>query len=178
MRRSIGEASASCLYINAFALGRRTVIITSGALEFDDEALSGVFAHEFGHLANRDTGFLVLSMLGNLFLFPIFCILSVIAGFISGFLGYPHKLAGRALFWLLTLPQRAWTGLGALLILAAGRKAEFYADNYASSLGYKDGLLSFLKEISKQESDPGILGMLNSTHPATDTRIAKLMQTN
>lgn len=163
-------------YVNAFALGRRTIIVTSAALDLNKEVLAGILAHEFGHIANRDTDFLLLSMMGNLFLFPIFFILNLFAGFISGYLGYPNNMIGKLVFWIITLPQRLWTGLGALLILAAGRRAEFYADNYSASLGFKDGLLSFLKDISINESDPGMLGMLKSTHPSSDDRIAKLME--
>ena len=163
-------------YINAFALGRRTIIVTSAALELNDDILAGIIAHEFGHIANKDTDFLVLAMMGNLFLFPLFFILNFMASFAAGLAGYPNKLIGKIIFWLLTLPQRAWTGIGALLILASGRKDEFNADSYSASLGYKEGLLSFLKDISSKESDPGIFGMLNSTHPASDDRITKLME--
>jgi heat shock protein HtpX len=163
-------------YINAFAIGRRTIIITSAALEIENDILYGILAHEFGHIANRDTDFLLLAMIGNFFFFPVFFVLNFGAGIISSLLGYPKSLLGKVIYWILTLPQRIWTGLGSLLILKSGRSAEFKADNYSASLGYKDGLLCFLKEISKLEPDPGFLGMLKSSHPASDDRIAKLME--
>lgn len=163
-------------YVNAFALGRRTISITSAARDLDDEVIAGILAHEFGHIANRDTDFLLLSMMGNLFLFPLFFILNLFAGFAAGLAGYPNNFFGKLIFWIFTLPQRIWTGLGAFLILASGRAAEFHADHYSASLGYKEGLLSFLKDISKNESDPGIFGILKSSHPASDDRIAKIME--
>lgn len=164
--------------INAFALGRRTIAVTSGALGQSDEVLEGLLGHEFGHIANRDTDFLILAIMGNLFLMPVFWLLNIIAGLVSGLLGYPKSVLGKILFWLLTLPQRIWTWIGVMLILASGRQSEFHADRYSAELGYGEGLLRFFNSIGQSESDMNLLEMLKATHPKTDSRIANLMTLN
>ena len=40
---------------NAFATGRKTICVTKGLLNYTDEQIKGVLAHEFGHLAHKDT---------------------------------------------------------------------------------------------------------------------------
>ena len=40
---------------NAYAMGRETICVTSGLMKADDRVIKGVLAHEFGHLAHKDT---------------------------------------------------------------------------------------------------------------------------
>jgi len=42
------------MHVNAYAMGRRTIAITRGAVEtLSAEEIKGVFAHEFGHIVRR-----------------------------------------------------------------------------------------------------------------------------
>ena len=38
---------------NAYAIGRKTICVTSGLFNLTDEEIMGILAHEFGHIANR-----------------------------------------------------------------------------------------------------------------------------
>lgn len=52
--------------VNAFAVGRNTIVLNRGAIEgFSEEQLKGVIAHEFGHLSHGDTKALLLTTVGN-----------------------------------------------------------------------------------------------------------------
>ncbi|HEY8362450.1 MAG TPA: M48 family metalloprotease [Tissierellaceae bacterium] len=51
---------------NAFATGRKTVCLTKGLLNYSDEQIKAVFAHELGHLGNKDTDFILLVTIGIL----------------------------------------------------------------------------------------------------------------
>lgn len=53
--RKIKPYIVDSIEINAFIIGRNTLVITRGAIEtFNDEELKGIIAHEFGHLNNFD----------------------------------------------------------------------------------------------------------------------------
>lgn len=74
-------------YPNAFALGRNTVCVTRGLLYLDDEKIKGIFAHEFSHLSNKDTDFLLFIYIGNLVMTCGFMIARAMIWIISFFLG-------------------------------------------------------------------------------------------
>ena len=74
-------------YPNAFALGRNTVCVTRGLLHFDDEKIKGIFAHEFSHLSNKDTDFLLFIYIGNLFMTCGFMVARVMIWIMSFILG-------------------------------------------------------------------------------------------
>lgn len=48
-----------------FALGRRTLAITTGILEYPCEKTKALFAREFGHISQKDTDSLILVTSGN-----------------------------------------------------------------------------------------------------------------
>ncbi len=52
--------------VNAFAVGRKTVAVTRGAINtFTPDELKGILSHELGHMANGDTKALLISLVGN-----------------------------------------------------------------------------------------------------------------
>ena len=41
---------------NAYAIGRKTIVVTKGLMDFmNDEQIKGILAHELGHITNGDT---------------------------------------------------------------------------------------------------------------------------
>lgn len=158
---------------NAFALGRQTIAVTSGLLELNDEEICAILAHEFGHIINRDTVFLQLIFVGNIFLFPITFFYNIIAILLGSVFG--GQFLGKIVFHLIRLPITIWNWIGRLLILLGSRKDEFGADNYAVQLGLGNNLASALDKLSYNSKDPGPLALLASTHPRTDKRIEKIL---
>jgi heat shock protein HtpX len=179
---------------NAFATGRNpshsSVAVTAGLLELmDDREIEGVIAHELGHIKNRDI--LISSIAAT--------IASAITylGYMAMFLGgrrsedddAPNPLVG--ILMLLLAPIAA-----GLIQMAISRTREYSADAAAAKYtGTPDGLISGLKKLeaySKRipmHTSPSMSHMyivkplsgesmarLFSTHPATEERIARLLE--
>lgn len=179
---------------NAFATGRSpskaAVAVTQGALRLlDYEELEGVMGHELAHIKNRDT--------------LTSTIAATIAGALS-YLGYMafyfggsrdreggHPLAGLLIFILAPIAA-------SLIQLAISRSREFVADaDGAAIAGSPRGLMSALRKLESvsqrvpmEGETPAFnhlfivqplsmtetLSGLFRTHPPTEQRIRKLME--
>ncbi len=183
---------------NAFATGRNpqhaAVAVTEGILELlNEEELTGVLAHELGHVKNRDT--------------LIMCVAAAIGGAIA-------MLANMAQWAMMFGGRRdreernggAAQLIGLLLIvilaplaatiiqLAISRSREFGADARGARLaGSADGLISALSKLDaaahhqRLETNPAtaslfivnplhgdVIAALFSTHPPIEERIRRL----
>ena len=179
---------------NAFATGRNpnhaAVAVTKGLADsMDDYELSGVLAHELGHIANRDI------LIG--------IIAATLAGAIS-YLGYAARFGmgnrnsnnrgGNVLFMLLAM---ILAPLAASLIrMAISRAREYKADSFGAKVSgnplYLSNALSKLETYSKRIPMSGnqatshmfivypfsgkTFSALLSTHPPTSERIKRLKQ--
>lgn len=179
---------------NAFATGRNpdhaAVAVTRGLMNnMNDDELSGVLAHELGHIANRDI------LIGT--------IAATIAGAIS-YLGYAARFGvgdrrnssqGQNIIFFLVAMIVA--PLAASLIrMAISRTREFKADSYGAKVCgdplYLSNALSKLENWSKQIPMKGnqatshmfivypfsgkSFSQLFSTHPPTSERIRRLKE--
>jgi heat shock protein HtpX len=180
--------------INAFAMGRRTVCVTRGLLQLNDEQIKGVLGHEFGHLASHDTELTLLITVGNFIITAIVTVIrvilaiyNVIISIIAGILGDEGAIVGllqavasfmttlciNGLMWI-------WTQLGILLVMKSSRNAEYEADAFSCNLGYTNGMLSFFRVLEHLEGGSGkkernnIFAALASSHPDTSKRIARI----
>ncbi len=171
---------------NAFATGRKTICVTEGLLDLNDEEIKGVLAHEFGHIAHKDTDIILVVAVGNIFvnLFLLLC-----RAFIRIFFTFPLEVALRyhdfsllanlvriidygfffALAWI-------WTKIGVLLCLHSGRKDEYRADHYAVDIGYHQQLVYVLKKIDDGDyaKPKGLWASLNASHPDIPDRISSI----
>ena len=171
---------------NAFATGRRTICITKGLLRYPDEQIKAILAHEFGHLAHKDTDAILIVSVGNLIVTTAFIVwrfvFNVFANFFSIVLGLMSESIGAMLASLITkvfidillvAMMTLWTKLGVLICLQAARKNEKLADEYSYDLGYGECLCGFLDGLGPSHGK-GLWATLNSTHPDNDSRIAYL----
>jgi Zn-dependent protease with chaperone function len=187
-------------YPNALATGRKTICLTRGLLQYPPRVVEAVVAHEYGHLAHKDTDLLLLVTVGNLVvnvfffilwlyakLFKGICtILGAVAGHSLDERGNDGSTAGRGLGELIgngvvlvfhTLPWMAWTKLGEICVLRAGRNNEYKADEFAFNLGYGHELCQFFDDLEEDgDSNKGFFALLQKTHPPKDDRIAKLQE--
>lgn len=169
-------------YPNAFATGRKTICITKGLLDLPDGEIKSIIAHEFGHLANKDTDLLLLITVGNFVVMLVFVIIRIIILTV----GYGVTIFSRS--WGAFITTRVidfiyvgafslWTWLGTMLVLHSSRKQEFEADKFAFDLGYGNELASGLDTIAQSDYEiKGIFATLMSTHPETDDRIHRLQE--
>ena len=178
---------------NAFATGRKTVCVTRGLLNYSDEHIKGVLAHEFGHLAHKDTDIILVVSVGNLIVTSIFVIVRVfynismgIAAFISALASesWGGIFAGLFVFFgkltdiILVLMMRLWTQIGVWLCMASSRKNEFLADEYASNCGYGYQLSEVLESFGTERSKNGLFASLSSSHPENADRVERLRNGN
>jgi heat shock protein HtpX len=172
---------------NAFALGKNTIAVSRGLYEkFDDDQICAVLAHEMGHLHNKDSRKLAVTV-GLSYFTLLFGILSFFAyGFLRGLTSVSSRsgneifrLAGF-MFGAILIPLaflflgffKLGNGLFTLGLLAIGRKQEFKADNFACKAGYGQSLLDFFDLIKNYEyEDNSLFAKIQRTHPSIMLRI-------
>ncbi len=169
---------------NAFATGRRSICVTQGLLELDDDEIRGVLAHEFGHISHKDTDLLLVILVSNLLLGGLFLVIRMLASIIIWMIGEGERsLAGlgnlivRILVdMILVTLMRLWTKLGVLLVMHASRQNEYEADQYACRLGYGSALVVALEILDGEGGRKGFWANLRCSHPDTVLRMERLHQ--
>ncbi len=170
---------------NAYAIGRRTICVTSGLFQLSDEEIMGVLAHELGHLANRHSEIQLLIGGSNLFISVILIGLKIIAWIIiaicslfainmrstfGSIIVFITGIMSASLIWL-------WTKFCMLFMYMSMRINEYVADEFAYKIGYGNNLAKALDKLNIDiASENGFLKALNSTHPNSNDRIARLQQ--
>lgn len=170
------------MYVNAFAIGRRTIAVTRGAMDtFTQEELKGIIGHEFGHLSHGDTMGLLLNIVGN----GIFSILIVITRFVILIMqiattafseNFVFYLVFQYIRFMLEVFALAFMLIGEIVLALNSRQSEYFADKFSSDIGYNEELTSALyiiQKISLPAKTP-ILERIRASHPNTANRIARL----
>lgn len=177
---------------NAFATGRKTVCVTKGLLALSDEQIKATLAHEFGHLAHKDTDRILVVSVGNtviniimwMFQFGaimmevIMNIVGAITGDDDGFLISLMGTLSRVItMFIITKFMQLWTWIGTMLCMKTSRNNEFQADAFAVDLGFGDGIVKLLEFFDRIEEKPsGLFANLASSHPSSDVRIAHVKE--
>lgn len=178
---------------NAFATGRKTICITRGMLEQDDDTIKATFAHEFGHLAHKDTDRLLVVYVGNLFITAIaslfqiavminYVIMSIVALFMDSdegfFVAIFNAIASFISLIFVRGLMRVWGALGTALCMKTSRGNEYEADHFAFTLGYGRELTLFLTALAAYEGDKprGLFASLASSHPDSKDRVDRLLE--
>lgn len=187
---------------NAFAVGRKTICITTGLLNLSDDEIRGILGHEFGHLAAKDTDLnLVVNIanwLTNIAFFAIWAVIWIIkicihlftfllaiftGDTVSVILGkLTELLYTAATFICVKAFQSLWLIVGNILLKISNKESEYKADEFSYNLGYSKGLISFFKTLPDSDSSNKnkftktieALASIDSTHPATHLRIERL----
>ena len=182
LRDDIQIFVTDAMYVNAFAVGKKTIAVTRGAIEtFSSEELRGVLAHEFGHIAHGDTIALLLNVVGN----GLFSIMIVGVRIVIWFLqllissfeeNFVFFIVFQYLRFLMEIFIMAFMLLGQIILSLNGRRNEYNADKFASDIGYNEELTSalyILQKISLPARIP-LLERIRASHPNTANRIARL----
>jgi heat shock protein HtpX len=171
---------------NAFATGRKTICITKGFLGYSDAQIKGTLAHEFAHLAHKDTDLLLVILVGNMLMTALFVLWRIVINifvfmFASAlrmrFLG--TFLTSLFINLLLTFLMWVWTKIGMLLCMHSSRQNEFNADKFAFELGYGNDLCVVLDSLGggdDEQESRSVWKQLHDSHPAIDDRVAKLQE--
>ena len=186
--------------INAFAAGKTmneaVVAVTEGALEhFNREELSGVIAHEVGHIVNQD---IKLNIQISAFVFG-FTALFFLARFMFYSAAYNNRMDARAKIVVIVIAAvvaiigvlTVW--MGRVLQAAMSRQREFLADASAVQFTrYPDGLIKAFEVLknggkSTEVKNPnaneyahammfGMKSELFATHPPLEERIKRIQK--
>jgi len=152
---------------NAYAVGKRTIVVCYPMLSIPDEELKAVLAHELAHIEHKDTRVLLaanlMNTLGNISFGAIIAITIFVGSFVSN-IQVDDRAGGGALWqltgklWLIItiafLKLIAWVLYKILEIsfLAVGRGEEYRCDEYACQLGYGVPLASFFYRLERIEA--------------------------
>ncbi len=170
--------------LNAFALGNRHIAVTAGALQYlDDRELTGIMAHEMGHLQQGHTraGLFIVGMnwFGRIIAW-VYMMMNVLCrlvlwipflGWIVGILMTLINLQYTVCVFLLQVPAR-------FLMLFGQRKEEYEADRYACRIRLGRELERGLMDVDAYYGSyrMGFLERLQSDHPDTRKRIERIRQ--
>ena len=171
--------------INGYAMGRKTIVLTRGAIEtFHREELKGILAHEFGHMANGDTKATLLTIIGN----SIFSIIIVACKIVMWVVNLIAVIAteeffiSRIIYFIIRLffdySVMAFMFVGNVILSLNSRYSEFLADSYAFQIGFGEQLKRGLYLLNKLDmgGKRSIRDWLMASHPHTPKRIKRLEQ--
>lgn len=168
---------------NAYAIGRRTLCVTSGLFKLSDEEIMGVLAHELGHFANRDSEIQLIIGGSNLFISMMLIFLKIVSWIVLSIcslfaINTRSKMASFLIMLfggISTFFIWIWTKFCMLFVHMSIRANEYEADKFAFKIGYGVQLAKALDKINLDvQSENGFLKVLNSTHPNYNDRIARL----
>lgn len=174
------------MYVNAFAIGRKTIAVTKGALEtFNREELKGILAHELGHMTHGHTKALLLTLVGNLFFSLIIWVLRFILSFVEfladvtasyNVIGYLFLFIGFLVRIIFEAFVFLFVNLGQLLLAINSRTNELIADKFAFQIEYGKQLIDALYLIQKISINRKLKlsEQLRASHPHTAFRIEAL----
>lgn len=173
--------------VNAFALGYNVLIVNRGAFDaFTHEQLRAILGHEMGHLYYRDSVKSISLIFSAYATRLIMTIYAVFMAFTAGFANNTRgKIQGASviayyIIFALFLPVIFLNWLGNKVFTLINRKisraAEYRADAFSASLGYKADMIASLEILDNLSSgyNNSFIGKLMSTHPATMLRIGAL----
>ena len=174
------------MYVNAFAIGRRTIAVTKGAIAtWTQDELKGILAHELGHMTYGHTKALLLSNIGNFFFSVIAWGLTLILRgimFISGVVAF-FNIVGIA-FSILTFITKMFVdvsifvfiNLGEIILAMNSRTNEIQADTFAFEIGYGKELISAMYLLQKISinANVSLAEKMKASHPHIAYRIGHL----
>ncbi len=167
---------------NAYAIGKRTIVITSGLLKLSDKCILGILAHEIGHLVHRDSQVQLLVSGSNVFISATLFLVKLITILVTVILSSAAfksdnkvvaviiTLVGAIFTFLITL----WSKVCILFLKSSMRANEYYADEFACKLGFGANLAYALEVIENDDTDNTFFKIINSTHPNYNDRVARL----
>lgn len=174
------------LSVNAFAVGRKTVAVTRGAVyAFSADELKGILGHELGHIVNGDTKALLMSLVGNGFFSLIIFVLRIAMNIIQTI---SNTLSGKniviVVIAFITFISRLFVDVSTFLFMFIGdvilalnsRCSEYLADEYSYLIGFGEDLKSALYVISKisMPRKATLTERLKASHPYTTAIIERL----
>jgi len=162
--------------VNAYAMGRNSIVITRGALlQLTDEQIKGILAHEVGHIFHGDTFVLLFLLIGNfifLFFIGLFKLVQYFFDLVAYTIGGENmrpKLINLIFGTFATLSMLVVQ----LLLMMNQRTNEYNADHFALEIGYGQQLVDSLYYLSNLQvgQKQSMFERLKMSHPNIYDRI-------
>lgn len=174
--------------INAFAMGSNILAINLGAIEnLNDDELTGLIAHEFGHFYHKDSQKQAINfglLLSTEFILWISSLMFVISNCFSNE-DKNGKKEENILYLILLIPMiialffKFFGSIGIFIYnfvyKFSSRKQEYRANKFACKLGFGSGFLSVLEKLKSYDfKDNSFSSRIQQTHPDITLRIDKI----
>jgi len=168
--------------VNAFAIGKHSVVLTKGAIEtFSESELKGMIVHQFGHIVHGHTMSVVLNTVGN-------GIFSLGAGITRIFiymieltiLTFEKSIILKILFTFFKLIFDVFLVLflfmGESILSMNSKQQELEADRFVYDYGYGSELVDALYLLQKMNMSQKmkLSQKVKASHPILALRIGKL----
>lgn len=159
----------------SYAIGKGTVVLTSGLLKQADEAeIAGGLAHEIGHLYHEDSK-RSLAQWGALLPLILYYKLWIIIIKIMQKSGIRILAIASIILFILIIPYKFIIEIWAIVGRKVSQRIEYRADAFAANIGEREGLIRLLERYSDIDNRKwSLFEQLMSTHPPTMYRIGKL----
>lgn len=164
--------------IDAFALCKNTIVISTGVLEtFNDEQLKALLAHEFAHLVRGDAEIKTLVYFGSS-IYTTACVGAyrliewLIAVLGEGIISTLLKAVNLLIYVVLTITVNFLS----FLVAGSDQRIEYKADEYTFNLGYGRAMIDGLYIMQSMEISEKKLfrDRIMESHPRTAYRIEAL----
>jgi len=168
--------------LNAFAIGDDNIVINAPLLAyFPEDEITGILAHEVGHLQKGHTKSLLvmwgMSMGNRIFFWCYALIMNLVRLFLwVPFLGLILGLVFSLMNIILQVGNLLLNYPLTLFNRFCSRQNEYEADNYACELGLGRNLYDGLFHLEQytQQQHLGFLARILSDHPGTPQRLARI----
>lgn len=168
---------------NAFATGRKTICLTRGLLEYSDDEIKSVLAHEFGHLSHKDTDLILVIAVGNMIVTLVYVFFRIMFWIFGVMVTIANRSLGSLLMTFLidvivVGGMWLWTKLGTALVMHSSRKNEYEADKFSYDCGYGEDLIHVIDSFNEIEIEnkKSLWATLAASHPDPDERIGHLQK--
>lgn len=176
------DASLRTKKVNAFCAGlgklKEIVLYDNLLNNYTEDEITAVFAHELEHFKHKDT--LSLTFINSLTMLPMVLLLLLLAStpdFSMAF-GFPYVNFPMIFIAMSGALLEPLMSIVSIPVNAISRHFEYRADAYARSTGNRDGLVSALKKISRDNfsnlNPHPLIVRLEYSHPTLSQRIDRL----
>jgi len=167
--------------INTYAIGKRTIAVTKGAVEtFNEDEIKALMAHELAHIINGDTIVTLLSTIGN-GVFTVFVLIiesAITASEIidEGPSADLMKSMTKVIKVIFSVIVFIIMFVGNIILSVNSRASEYRADKFSYELGYGQDMVSalYLLEKVSLSDNSTITDRMTASHPIIAKRIGKI----
>lgn len=171
---------------SAFAVGQRTICVSTALMESSDEVIRAAIAQQAGRILNYDSMLTLFVTVGNglalallLICQAVRLIVTVVSFLVSRtFFGRFAAVLLAGLTWLPVLLLNVILSISYLIVNFSNRRKTYEADDAAVRLGYGVALILAIEEmeVADMAGRMNLWNILNRPHPGMHDRIGRIQE--